>query len=239
MLTFWKKKLSDRSLSSLNSLNSTLNFLNSLLQKLVKTITAASHWDGDILFHFLSSLRSNLKCFWRLFCSQETKTTWFRTAQYLKNSHVKGLLSKNFFNVLTTKHFASFLNFFVSSMVIMSHLLSLLNKKWTPKPSSTLFMGNRFPFSSKLILASCLAVLHFSNTSGFKINCRFLVIDFRSTHMNGTIGFSHWYFFKYGSTMEHIKLKKIILAFQKNKNSSSRPLKARNSKEAWCSHYTR
>ena len=98
--------------------------------------------------------------FWRLFCSQETKTTWFRTAQYLKNSHVKGLLSNIFFNVLT-KHCASFLNFFVSSMVIMSHLLSLLNKKWTPKPSSTLFMGNRFPFSSKLILASCLAVLHF------------------------------------------------------------------------------
>ena len=43
----------------------------------------------------------------------------------------------------------------------MSHLLTF-NEPWTPKPSSTLFIGNRFPFSSKLISASCLAVLHFA-----------------------------------------------------------------------------
>ena len=78
----------------------------------------------------------------------------------------KGLLSKIFFNVLTTKHCASFLNFFISSMVIVSHLLSLLNKPWTLKPSSTLFMGSRFSFSSKLISVTCSAVLNFSNTSG-------------------------------------------------------------------------
>ena len=33
-----------------------------------------------------------------------------------------------------------------------------------------------------------------------------------STYMSATIGFLQWYFFKYGSTMKHIKLKKVILA---------------------------
>ena len=155
--------MSNRLLYFFNSSNSTLNF-NSLLQKLVKSITTASQWEGNRIFCFISCLRSNFKCFWQVFCPQETKTTVFRTAQYLTSSNVKGLLSKMwFFNVLTTKHCASSLNFFVSSMVIMSHLLSLLNKPWTPKPSS----------------------------SAFTINYRrFLVIDFRSTYMNGTIGFS-------------------------------------------------
>ena len=128
MLTFWKKKLFNRLLSSLDSSNFFLNFLNLLLQKLVKSITSALHSEGDRIFCFISSLRSNFKCFWQLFCSQETKATRFTTAQYLTNSHVKGLLSKIFFNVLTTKHCASFLNFFVLSMVIMSPLLSLLNE---------------------------------------------------------------------------------------------------------------
>ena len=163
---FWKKKLSNRSISSLDYLNSTLKVLNLLLKKLVKSITAASHWEDSRIFCFISSLRSNLKCFWQLFCSQETvscKTTGFRTAKYLINSHVKGLLSKIFFNVLTRNSVPPSYIFFVSLMVI-SCLLSLLNKQWMPKPSSTLFLGNRFPFSPKLISASSFAVLHFSNT---------------------------------------------------------------------------
>ena len=95
-----------------------------------------------------------------------------------------------FFNVLTTKLCASFLIFLVSSMVIMSRLLSLLNKPWTQKPSSTLFVGKRFPFSSKLISPNCLAVCHFSNISDFTINCRrFVATDLRPTYMNGTIAF--------------------------------------------------
>ena len=74
-------------------------------------------------------------------------------------------------------------------------------------------MGNRFLFPFKLISASCLAVLHFSNISGFTINCgRFVTIDFRSKYMNRTIGFSRWHFIKYGSTMEHVKLSKAILS---------------------------
>ena len=45
--------------------------------------------------------------------------------------------------------------------MVMPCLLSLLNKQWMPKPSSTLFLGNKFPFSSKLISAGSFAVLHF------------------------------------------------------------------------------
>ena len=87
-------------------------------------------------------------------------------------------------------------------MVILSHLLSLLNKPWTPKPRSTLFMGNRFPFSSKLISVSCFTVLHFFNIFGFTIN------------------FPHCYFFKYGSTTEHIKLKVILASVNRSITAS-------------------
>ena len=104
--------------------------------------------------------------------------------------------------MLKTKHCVSFLNFFVSSMVILSHLLSLLNKPWTPKPRSTLFMGNRFPFSSKLISVSCFTVLHFFNIFGFTIN------------------FPHCYFFKYGSTTEHIKLKVTLASVNRSITAS-------------------
>ena len=62
------------------------------------------------------------------------------------NSHVKGILSKIYFNVLTTKHCASFSNFFVSSMVIMSCLLRLLNKPRTPKTQFYFVYGQQISF---------------------------------------------------------------------------------------------
>ena len=100
------------------------------------------------------------------FLLTRNKDNWIQnSAVSNKITCKKGLLSKIFFNVLTTKHCASFLIFFVSSMVIVSHLLSLLNEPCTIKPSSTFFMGSRFSFSFKLISASCSAALHFSNTS--------------------------------------------------------------------------
>ena len=57
MLTFWKKKLSNQSLSFLNSSNSTVKFLNLLQQKLVKSIAAAPYWADNRIFCFVSLLK--------------------------------------------------------------------------------------------------------------------------------------------------------------------------------------
>ena len=126
---------------------------------MVKFITAGSHWEDDRIFSFISCLRSNLKCFWQTFLLTRNWDNWIHNGAVSKRFTFKRIFVKRFLQCAYNKTLCPLLDFFVSSRVIMSHLLSLLNRPWAAKSSSTLFMSNRFPFSSRQILASCFGSL--------------------------------------------------------------------------------